>query len=218
MEYMWICSQTTKVSRTCATKGVESTSSEEVGAVKGLDINVHYHPDKANALDDALSKMSMGSTAHVKFDKKELIKDLKKLSRLGVWLIGSTSGGVSVHSSSEYSLVVEFKKGQHLDPVLMQLKDSELIKMNGFFVLGGVDILRYQDRLCVQYVDDFRTKIFVEAHGSKYSIHQGSTKMYRDLKQINCWDGMKKDIDEYVAKCPNCQQVKAEHLKPSGLT
>ena len=30
--------------------------------------------------------------------------------------------------------------------------------------------------------------------------------------------GMKKDITLYVAKCPNCQQVKAEHLKPRCLT
>ena len=28
---------------------------------------------------------------------------------------------------------------------------------------------------------------------------------------------MKKDIAEYVAKCPNCQQVKAEHQKSGGL-
>lgn len=41
--------------------------------------------------------------------------------------------------------------------------------------------------------------------------------MYHDLKQIYWWDGMK-DIAEYVAKCPNCQQVKAKHLKPGGLT
>ncbi|XP_069147107.1 uncharacterized protein [Solanum lycopersicum] len=38
--------------------------------------------------------------------------------------------------------------------------------------------------------------------------------MYHDLKQIYWWDGMKKDIAEYVAKCPNCQEVKVEHLKP----
>ena len=28
---------------------------------------------------------------------------------------------------------------------------------------------------------------------------------------------MKKDIAEFVAKCPNCQQVKVEHQKSSGL-
>ncbi|XP_069146984.1 uncharacterized protein [Solanum lycopersicum] len=100
----------------------------------------------------------------------------------------------------------------------MEMKDSVLIKMNESFALGGDIILRYQDRLCVLDVDDLRTRIVVAAHGSRYSIHQGSTKMYHDLKQIYWWDGMKKDIAEYVAKCPYCQQVKAEHLKYSCLT
>ena len=63
-------------------------------------------------------------------------------------------------------------------------------------------------------VDDLQTKIVAGAYCSRYSIHPGSTKMYYDLKQIYWWDGMKKDIAEYVAKCPNCQEVKVEHLKP----
>ena len=42
--------------------------------------------------------------------------------------------------------------------------------------------------------------------------------MYHDLKKIYRWDGLKKDIAEYVAKCPNCQQVKEEHLKRDGFT
>ena len=67
-------------------------------------------------------------------------------------------------------------------------------------------------------MDDLRTKIVVEAQGSQYSIHLGSSKMYHDLKKIHWLDGMKKDIAEYVAKCPNCQQVMAENLKLGGLT
>ena len=78
----------------------------------------------------------------------------------------------------------------------MKLKDSVLIKMNVFFALGGDGILRYQDMLCVPDMDDLRTKIVAEAHGSRYSIHPGSTKMYHDLRQIYWWDGMKKDIAE----------------------
>ena len=42
--------------------------------------------------------------------------------------------------------------------------------------------------------------------------------MYHDLKQIYWLDGIKKDIAEYVAKFPNYQLVKEEHLKPCGLT
>ena len=32
--------------------------------------------------------------------------------------------------------------------------------------------------------------------------------MYYDLKKISWLDGMKKDIAEYVEKCPNFEQVR----------
>ena len=56
-----------------------------------------------------------------------------------------------------------------------------LVKMNESFALGGDDILRYQDRLCVPDVDDLLARIIEEAHGTKYSIHPGSSQMYHDL-------------------------------------
>ena len=72
--------------------------------------------------------------------------------------------------------------------------------------------------LCVLDMDDLRTKIVAEAPGSRYSIHTGSTNMNHDLKKIYRWDGMKNDIFAFVAKCLNCLQVKAEHVKPYGHT
>ncbi|WMV46865.1 hypothetical protein MTR67_040250 [Solanum verrucosum] len=36
-------------------------------------MSVHYQPGKANVMVDALSRLSMGSIAHVKGGKKELI-------------------------------------------------------------------------------------------------------------------------------------------------
>ena len=89
--------------------------------LKDYDINVHYHPGKANVVANALSRMSMGSTTQIEDEKKELAKEVHRLARLGVRLVDSTCGGVLVHPSSESSLVVEVKKGQHLDPVLMEL-------------------------------------------------------------------------------------------------
>ena len=62
--------------------------------------------------------------------------------------------------------------------------------------------MRYQDRLCVPNVDDLRNMILVEAHGSRYLIHLGSTKMYHELRGVFWWDGLKKDITNFVAKCP----------------
>ena len=122
-------------------------------------MNVHYHQGKANVVADALSRMSMGSTTHVENEKKGLVKDVHRLARLGVRLVHYTSGGVSVHPSSKSSLLVEVKEGLHLDLVMIELKDSVLIKMNESFALGEDDIRRFKDRMCVPYVDDLRTTI-----------------------------------------------------------
>ena len=78
-------------------------------------------------------------------------------------------------------------------------------------------MLKYQGRLYVHRVDGLHQRIMEEAHSFRYSIHPGSTKMYRDLREAYWWEGMKKDITEFVAKCPNFQQVQVENQMPGGL-
>ena len=51
---------------------------------KDNDMRVHYHLGKANRIVDALSRLSMGSVAHVEEERKELVKDVHRLSRLTV--------------------------------------------------------------------------------------------------------------------------------------
>ena len=50
------------------------------------------------------------------------------------------------------------------------------------FVIGDDDVLRYRNRLCVPDVDDPTRELMVEAHQTVYTMHLGSTKMYKDLK------------------------------------
>ena len=69
-------------------------------------------------------------------------------------------------------------------------------------------MLKYQGRLCVPRVDGLQERILEESHSFRYSIHMSSTMMYRDLREVYWWVGMNKDIAEFVAKCPNCQQLK----------
>ena len=85
----------------------------------------------------------MGSVSHIDDEKKELVKEVHQLARLGVRLVDTPSGGVSVHSSSESSFVVDVKAKQHLDPVLMELKDSVLSKLGGIVYLD-----RWADCVC----------------------------------------------------------------------
>jgi len=42
-------------------------------------------------------------------------------------------------------------------------------------------VLRIKGRVCAPHFDDLINTILTEAHSSRYSIHPGATKMYRDL-------------------------------------
>jgi hypothetical protein len=72
-------------------------------------------------------------------------------------------------------------------------------------------------RICVPNLNPIKESILREAHDSAYSIHPGSTKMYKDLRTHYWWYGMKRDIAEYVSLCDNCQWVKAEHQRQAEL-
>ena len=111
-------------------------------------------------------------------------------------------------------LVVEVKEKQDSDPILLDLKGAVHQQRGEVFSQGGDGVLRYQGRLCVPNVGELRQHILAEAHNSRYSIHPGATKMYRDLREVYWWNGMKRDIADFVAKCPNCQQVKVDYQKP----
>ena len=72
-------------------------------------------------------------------------------------------------------------------------------------------ILRFSSRIWIPHVPELKNEILQEAHNSRFSIHPGSTKMYRDLKQNFWWPNTKREVAEWVTKCYTCQKVKAEH-------
>ncbi|KAD4585874.1 hypothetical protein E3N88_23475 [Mikania micrantha] len=78
-------------------------------------------------------------------------------------------------------------------------------------------LLYFLNRIWVPNRNNLRTFIMNEAHKSRYSIHPGADKMYKDLRYHYWWPVMKKDIALFVAKCFNCSKVKAEHQRPSCL-
>ena len=81
--------------------------------------------------------------------------------------------------------------------------------------VDNAGILKYKGKLWVS--EELRKEGMKQAHKSSYTMHPRAIKMYQDLKKIYWWQGMKKDIFDYVIKCVTYQQVKAEHQRPIGL-
>jgi hypothetical protein len=67
--------------------------------------------------------------------------------------------------------------------------------------------------VCVPNNEEIRKLILEEAHFSPHTVHPGGTKMYQDLKRRFWWNGMKRDVVEFMERCSTCQQVKAEISK-----
>jgi hypothetical protein len=54
-------------------------------------------------------------------------------------------------------------------------------------------------------------------HNVTYAGHPGYQKTVAAVKSHYFWPGMKKEIAEYIARCMECQKVKAKHRHPAGL-
>ena len=88
----------------------------------------------------------MGSVSHVEVDKRNLVKDVHRLACLDVRLEDFPNGVVVVHHNSKSSVVVVVKSKKQLDPLLIDLKESVIGKMNESFSQGGMVFFRYQGR------------------------------------------------------------------------
>ena len=72
-----------------------------------------------------------------------------------------------------------------------------------------------RNRLCVSQKKELRKMILEETYSAPDALHPDNVKMYRTLIEHYWWQGMKRDIVEFVSRCLVCQQIKAEHQKPS---
>ena len=91
-------------------------------------------------------------------------------------------------------------------------------------IVGQISSFDYDSRgllslhrmVWVPYHGDVRQVLMEEAHKSRFSIHPGATKMYKDLRLDYWWPCMRRDVAWYVERCLTCTKVKAEHQRPHG--
>ena len=131
-------------------------------------MSVHYHPGKANVVAYALTRLSMGSVADVEEKRKELVEDVHRLARLGVRLMSISDSHVTIQNGAESSLVVEVKKNQESDSILLELKGAVKNQRVDVFSQGGDGELCYQGRLCFPDVGKLKENIIAEDHNFRH--------------------------------------------------
>jgi hypothetical protein len=179
--------------------------------IKDYDLEIHYHPGKANLVADALSRKEHVHATIITYLPNELVEDFEKLN-LGI--VAHTEG---VTIEVELTLEQEICKGQIGDAKIYEIKDLVAEGRGPDFTEDEQGTIWFKNRICVPEIDSLRETILKEAHDSDYSIHPGSTKMYQDLKQKYWWYGLQRDVAVHVVVCDVCQIVKAEHQRPTRL-
>jgi len=72
-------------------------------------------------------------------------------------------------------------------------------------------------RLCIPEGGELRTQVMRDLHDSPLSGHFGRDKTLSLVRRLVFWPGMTQTVSDYVASCPVCQRVKADHTGPRGL-
>ncbi|GJX38794.1 putative reverse transcriptase domain-containing protein [Tanacetum coccineum] len=140
-----------------------TTNDLELGAVvfalkiwRHLELEIRYHPRKANVVEDALSQ-------------KERIKPLRVRALVMTINLNLPSQILSAQA--------EAMKEENV-------KEENLHDMDKEFETRPDGTLCIRNRSWLPRFRELRDLIMHESHKSKYSIHPGSDKMYHDLKKL----------------------------------
>jgi hypothetical protein len=132
--------------------------------IKDYNLEVHYHPRKANVVADALSRKSHQS------DKESLpLSHSAFLAHIA--LVLDLLEKIIIDQRQDVSEISYIKKlmGKGCGP---------------HFSIDDQGVVKFKNRLVVPASEELRRKILDEAHNSKLSIHLGSNKTYHDLRHL----------------------------------
>jgi hypothetical protein len=178
--------------------------------IKDYELEIHYHPGKANVVADALSRKASYHCLMIKTSDITLCQEMEKLN------LEMIQHGTSNHLKLESVLLQRIIDAQRNDEGMKHIFEKIEAGKANCLRRDDQGVVWFNNRIVVPKNDEIHQQILDEAHLSHYSIHPGSTKMYHDLKQHYWWTKMKIEIARYVAICDTCRHVKAIHMKAAS--
>jgi hypothetical protein len=175
--------------------------------IMDYELEVHYHPGKANIIADALSrKAHRNCLPAVHLTREE--SSTRVLPNLSLF-------NITLTLTLRAEIIAAQKDDEGMDHIKRRMRDGD--PKVACFHEDAEGTLWFKERMVVPRREALKKNILDEAHTSRYSIHPGSTKMYHDLRQQFWWTRTKRETARYVSECDTYQKVKADYMKLGGL-
>jgi hypothetical protein len=140
--------------------------------IKDYELEVHYHPRKANVIVDALSrKAHYNNLPAIRLTEEEF--STRVLPNLSLF-------NITLTPTLRAEIITAQKDDKGMGHIKRRMREADL-KVTRFRE-DAEGTLWFKERLIVPRREALKKKILDEAHMSKYSIHPGSTKIYHDLR------------------------------------
>jgi hypothetical protein len=156
--------------------------------IKDYDVEINYHPGKANVVAGALSQKTYCNNLMVREEQSALHEELEKLR------IEIVDHGQANELRATYDLEERIRTAQKSSAEIKDLRKPMKEGKVEDYRIDEQGTMWLKERLCVPQDKALLEQIMKEAHNSRYSIHPGSTKMYKDLKTMYWWKDMRRDI------------------------